>query len=86
MSTTHTPGPWHLDTLSDGSMIIQPSQGFSICPVTPRQGFPNDIPNFKLMARAPEMLELIHELTERADIPRDIRNAALTLITKSQQP
>jgi hypothetical protein len=53
----HTKGPWFLDTLSDGSMIIQPREGFSICPVHPRDGFEQDIPNFKLIAAAPELLE-----------------------------
>jgi len=61
---THTKGPWFLDTLSDGSMIIQPGEGFSICPVTPREGFENDVPNFRLMAAAPELLEALHEIRD----------------------
>ncbi len=52
----HTKGPWFLDTCGDGSLLIQPREGFSICPVTPREGFEQDIPNFRLMAAAPELL------------------------------
>lgn len=55
-AATHTPERWFLDTCGDGSMIIQPREGFSICAVKPRDGFDNDIPNFRLMAAAPELL------------------------------
>ena len=53
----HTTGPWHLDVASDGSMAIMPEVGFTICPLKPRAGFESDIPNFRLMAQAPNMLE-----------------------------
>lgn len=55
----HTPGPWFLDTCNDGSMLIQPREGFSICSVTPRDGFEQDVPNFTLMAAAPELFEAL---------------------------
>lgn len=58
---THTPGPWFLDTCGDGSLLIQPREGFSICPVNPRAGFEHDIPNFQLMAAAPELLAACRE-------------------------
>jgi len=55
----YTKGPWFLDTMKDGSMLIQPREGFSICPVKQRDGFEQDIYNFKLMAAAPELLETL---------------------------
>lgn len=59
MTTHHTPGPWFLNTFNDGSMVIQPRQGFMVCPVKPRDGFTQDAPNFQLMATAPELLETL---------------------------
>ena len=58
----HTPGPWHLDASSDGSMAIMPEVGFSICSLGPRAGFKRDIPNFHLMAAAPELLDALTDL------------------------
>lgn len=66
----HTSGPWHLDTASDGSMAIIPEVGFTICPLKPRGGFESDIPNFKLMAQAPNMLEALKLAAELIDVAR----------------
>lgn len=61
-TATHTPGPWHLDTASDGSMAIIPETGFTICPLNPRKGFESDVPNFRIMASAPKLLEALEFL------------------------
>lgn len=58
----HTKGPWHLDTFDDGAMAIIPDVGFTICPLNPRIGFERDIPNFQLMAAAPELLDALNNL------------------------
>ena len=71
----HTPGPWYLDECSDGSLLIQPREGFSICPVTPREGFESDMPNFRLMAAAPELLAVCKWLVDYAPTPADAARA-----------
>lgn len=76
----HTPGPWYLDTFSDGTMAIMPQVGFSICSLEPRAGFKRDIPNFHLMAAAPELLDALKEarsMLETASryFPKSIRNS-----------
>lgn len=58
-SAAHTPGPWFLDQYNDGSMAIVPQVGFTIAPLKPREGFDDDIPNARLMAVAPELLNLV---------------------------
>ena len=65
MENKFTPGPWFLDTLGDGSMLIQPREGFSICPVTPRDGFESDRANFQLMAAAPDLLHALRLMLDR---------------------
>lgn len=60
----HTPGPWSLDVMADGSMLIQPREGLCICPVMPRAGFDSDIPNFQLMAAAPDLLKCLEMAVE----------------------
>ena len=63
MRAKHAPGPWSLHTFGDGSMAILPAEGFTVTVVKPRAGFESDIPNFKLMAAAPEMFAALEELT-----------------------
>lgn len=67
MSAKHTPGPWFLHTFDDGSMAIQPAVGFMVTPVKPRAGFEEDIPNFKLMAAAPDLLAALVGLVENQE-------------------
>lgn len=66
MKTTHTPGPWHLvRSRSDESMAIVPAVGFTICPLMPRKGFDQDIPNFQLISAAPDLLAQLKGLAEQ---------------------
>jgi hypothetical protein len=72
MKTQHTPGPWFLDTASDGSMEIVPQIGYTITVITPRAGFERDIPNARLMAAAPELLyalQACHSILTRLGPP-----------------
>ena len=66
---THTPGPWFLDTASDGSMAIMPQCGFTITVIKPRPGFEQDLPNARLMAAAPELLAALQALFEHCAMP-----------------
>ena len=54
-----TQGPWHLTEAGDGSLAIDPEVGFCITPVSPREGFKQDIPNFKLMAASPMLYKAL---------------------------
>jgi hypothetical protein len=56
-------------------MAICPQAGFTITPVKPRPGFDQDIPNFKLMATAPELLEALREIQANPNDPRCHRKA-----------
>jgi hypothetical protein len=63
-----------LKTYEDGSQAIVPAEGFTICVVRAREGFEQDIPNAKLMAAAPEMLEalelLLNHVLHYASMPK----------------
>jgi len=58
-ASRHTPGPWFANTMSDGSILIHPRVGISVMAFTPRKAFPEDIPNARLIAAAPELLEAL---------------------------
>lgn len=60
----HTPPPWFLDQFEDGSYLITPRDGFSIAPLKARPGFDHDLPNFTLMAAAPELLDALERLVD----------------------
>lgn len=62
--------------LSDSKMSVYDSQDNQVA-------FFRDDEDAKLASLTTDMFQIIHELTERRDIPLDLRNAALTLINKA---
>lgn len=52
----HTPGPWFVDEASDGSLVVRNANGRYLALVKEEEGFPDDVDNAVLMAKAPELL------------------------------
>jgi len=65
-------GPWHIATSGDDSLAIVTVDGQIVCPIKPRPVFPEDMPNFTLMAAAPELLEALKLLSQAATANKDI--------------
>jgi len=62
--------------LSDSGMSVYDSQNNQVA-------FFGNNADAKLASLTTEMFQLIHELTERKDIPLDLRQAASTLIDRA---